>query len=149
MSLTFTAVLELHGRSATGIEVPAEVVEALGAGKKPAVSVTVDGYGYRTTVAPRGGVYLIPFSSEHRTATGIAAGDTVTVTIEVDTAPRTVEVPVELQAALDGDPVAAAAWAKLSYSHQREHALAVGGAKGADTRARRVAKAIEMLRARS
>ncbi len=99
---TFTTTLVLHGTSATGIEVPPEVVDALGAGKKPPVTVTIDGrYTYRNTLAVMGGKHLVGVSAEHRKAAGIAAGDQIEVTIEVDTAPRTVEVPADLAAALE------------------------------------------------
>jgi Bacteriocin-protection, YdeI or OmpD-Associated/Domain of unknown function (DUF1905) len=129
----------------TGIEVPADVVAALGAGKRPAVVVTVNGYGYRSTVAPMGGKYLIPFSAERRRESGIGGGDAIDVELVVDTAPRVVEVPEDLRTALDGSPAAAAAWAKLSYSNQKGHADAVSGAKAAETRARRIAAVVAKL----
>ena len=88
----------------TGIEVPPEVIEALGAGRKPPVNVTVNGYAYRSTVAVMGGRYMISFSSDKRAATGIQGGDPITVDLEVDTAPRTVDVPDDLAAALDAAP---------------------------------------------
>jgi uncharacterized protein DUF1905/bacteriocin resistance YdeI/OmpD-like protein len=129
----------------TGIEVPADVVAALGAGKRPAVVVTVNGYRYRSTVAPMGGKYLIPFSAERRRESGIGGGDAIDVELVVDTAPRVVEVPEDLRTALDGSPAAAAAWAKLSYSNQKGHADAVSGAKVAETRARRIAAVVATL----
>ena len=86
----------------TGIEVPADVVEALGAGKRPPVVVTVNGYQYRSTIAPMGGRFLVPFSAERRNESGIAGGDAINVELVVDTAPRVVEVPADLKAALDG-----------------------------------------------
>jgi hypothetical protein len=129
----------------TGIEVPADVVAALGAGKRPAVVVTVNGYGYRSTVAPMGGKYLIPFSAERRRDSGIGGGDAIDVELVVDTARRVVEVPEDLRTALDGSPAAAAAWAKLSYSNQKGHADAVAAAKAAETRARRIAAVVAKL----
>lgn len=146
--LSFRAVVELGGKTVTGFEVPDGVVAALGAGKRPPVTVTVNGvHSYRSTVAVMGGRYLIPLSAENRTAAGVAAGDEVEVSLVLDTAPRSVDVPEDLAAALAGDAVAKAAFEKLSYSHQRQHVLAVEGAKKPETRARRVAKALEMLRA--
>ena len=146
--MRFTAVLELGGKSATGIEVPASVVEGLGSGRRPAVTVTLNGgHTYRSTVGAMGGRFMLPVSAEHRTAAGVAAGDTVEVELALDTAPREVAVPDDLAAALDGDPAAKAAFERLSYSHKRQHVLAIEGAKAADTRARRVAKCLDMLRA--
>ncbi|MCW2557189.1 MAG: hypothetical protein JWP55_1153 [Mycobacterium sp.] len=129
----------------TGIEVPAEVVEALGAGKRPPVAVTVNGYRYRSTIAPMGGKYLLPFSAERRSESGISGGDAIDVEVVLDTAPRVVDVPADLQTALDESPDAAAAWAKLSYSHQKAHVTGILGAKAAETRARRIAAAIAKL----
>lgn len=129
----------------TGIEVPAGVVEALGAGKRPPVVVTVNGYTYRSTIAPMGGKYLLPFSAARRTESGISGGDDIDVEVVLDTAPRVVDVPEDLRAALDDSPKAAAAWAKLSYSHQKEHVTAIQAAKAAETRARRIAAAITKM----
>ena len=122
----------------TGIEVPPEVIEALGAGRKPPVVVTVNGYEYRSTVAVMGGRHLIPFSSDKRAATGIQGGDPIVVDLEVDTAPRTVEVPDDLAVALDGAPGARAAFDALSPSARKAHVTAVEGAKAAETRQRRI-----------
>lgn len=145
--MKFKTVLLLTGNN-TGVLVPPEVVEALGAGKKPPVSVTIDGrYSYRSTIASMGGKFLIGFSAEHRAKSGLKGGEKIDVELTLDTAPRVVDVPPELAAALGKDKAAKAAWDKLSYSHQRQHQLAIDGAKAADTRARRVAKTIEMLKA--
>jgi hypothetical protein len=121
----------------TGIEVPPEVIEALGAGKKPPVVVTVNGYEYRNTVAVMGGRYMISFSSDKREATGIGGGDPIVVDLEVDTAPRTVEVPADLAAALDAAG-AREAFDALSPSAKKAHVTSVEGAKAADTRQRRI-----------
>ena len=129
----------------TGIEVPAEVVEALGAGKRPAVVVIVNGYEYRSTIASMGGRHLLPFSAERRNESGIAGGDPIDVELTVDTAPRLVEVPADLQAALAASATALGAWAKLSYSHQKAHVTSVLGAKAAETRTRRIAAVIAKL----
>ena len=143
----FRTTLELGGKTATGIAVPDEVVEALGSGRRPAVTVTLNGaYTYRSTVAVMGGRYLLPVAAEHREAAGLAAGDELDVELALDTAPREVTVPPDLAEALAADPAARAAFERLSYSHKRQHVLAIEGAKAAETRARRVAKCLEMLR---
>ena len=130
----------------TGIEVPADVIEALGGGKRPAVAVTVNGYEYRSTVGVMGGKSLIPFSSDKRAATGIKGGDAITVDVELDTAPRTVEVPDDLAAALAAADLRAA-FDKLSPSHQKAHVTSVESAKAAETRARRVEAVVAKLSA--
>lgn len=142
---TFTATLKQEGKTATGIEVPPEIMEALGGGKKPAVTVTLNGYAYRSTVGVMGGRSMIPVSAGHRGNAGLSAGDSVQVTLELDTAPREVDVPEDLQAALDANPTALAAFARLSYSGKRQHTLSVEGTKNPETRARRVAKAVGTL----
>jgi len=121
------------------------VIDALGAGRKPAVRVTVNGYNYRSTVAVMGGKYLIPFSSDKRAGTGIRGGDPIVVDLELDTAPRTVEVPDDLAAALDAAPGAREAWERLAPSHKKAHVTAIDSARAAETRQRRIAKAIEAL----
>jgi hypothetical protein len=143
----FTALIELGGKTATGFEVPAEVVSALGTGKRPPVHVTINDHTYRSTVAVMGGRYLLPLSAENRTAAGVGAGDQVRVRLELDEAPREVEVPEDLRAALETDAAAKARFEKLSYSHKRQHVLAIEIAKAPETRQRRIAKALEMLRA--
>ena len=134
------------GKTTAGIEVPEEVVEGLGAGRRPQVRVTINGYTYRNTVAVMGGAYMIGVSNEHRTASGLAAGDVVDVDLELDTAPREVVVPPELAAALAAEPAARATFEGLSYSNKSWHALQVTGAKSDETRRRRIAKSVEALR---
>jgi hypothetical protein len=145
--MRFTAELQRTGGTTTGFEVPPEVVEALGGGKRPRVTVTVNGVTYRSSVAPMGGSSWVGVSAENRALTGVVGGQTYAVDLELDTAPRVVEVPPELAEALAADPVAARAWEALSYSHQRQHALAIEGARAAETRARRVEKTLEALHA--
>ena len=135
--MRFETTMLLTGNN-TGIEVPPEVIEALGAGRKPPVVVNVNGYEYRSTVAVMGGRHLIPFSSDKRAATGIQGGDPIVVDVEVDTAPRTVEVPDDLAAALDASPAARAAFDALSPSARKAHVTNVESAKAAETRQRRV-----------
>jgi len=143
--MRFSTVIELHGKTATGMAVPPEVVDALGGGKKPAVTVTVDGFTYRTSIASMGGRYLIPLSADRRAAAGVDAGDQVEVDVELDTEPRTVEVPADLAAALDAEPAARARFQALPYSHQLRHVLAVEGAKAEATRARRIGATVATL----
>jgi hypothetical protein len=144
--MRFRSTVILGGKTATGIEVPAEIVEALGSGKRPAVNVTINGHTYRSTVAPMGGKFWLPVSAEQRENTGVAAGDEIEVDVELDTEPRVVTVPADFVAALAADAEAKRVFEGLSYSHQRRHVLAIEGAKAAETRQRRIGKAIEMLR---
>lgn len=143
--VTFRTQIQRSG-NATGIPVPEEAVLGLGAGKRVAVVVTVGDYTYRSTVGPYRGQYLIPLSAEHRGKAGLAGGEEVEVTLEVDSAPREVEVPDDLAAALKADPTAAAAFEALSYTGKRQHTLAVEGAKTPETRQRRIVRAIAALR---
>ena len=143
--MRFRATIELGGKTATGIQVPAEVVERLGSGKRPRVSITINGYTYRSTVAPMGGVYMLPVSAEVREAAGVAAGDAVEVDVALDTAPREVEAPADLATALAGNVEAKRFFAGLSYSNKRRIVLSIEGAKTAETRERRIAKAVSEL----
>jgi len=145
--MKFRATVELGGKTATGIEVPEDVVAALGSGNRPPVTVTIGGHTYRTTVARMGGRFLVPLSAENRTAAGVAAGDQVEVDIEPDTGPREVDVPADLAEALAHDEVARATFDGLSYTHRKEWVRWVEEAKKAETRATRLAKTVESLRA--
>ena len=147
--MRFQAVLETHGKTATGIEVPPEVVDALGAGKRPPVQVSLNGHAYRSTIAPMGGRYLLPVSAAVRSAAGVSAGDRLDVKVELDSQPRTVAAPDDLAAELDRDPALRVAWEKLAFTHQREHVEAIESAKKPETRRRRLAKALEMIRAKA
>jgi hypothetical protein len=140
-----TTVLQ-SGKTATGIRVPPEVVEALGAGKRPAVKVTINGYTYRSTVAVTSGAYMVGVSAEHRAGAGVAGGDEVDVDMELDTAPREVEVPADLAAALDAEPDARRTFDGLSYSNKSWHVLQVTGAKTDETRRRRIARSVAALK---
>ena len=133
-------------KTATGIRIPDEVVAALGAGKRPAVKVTIKGFTYRSTVAVMGGAYMVGVSAENRAGTGVAGGDEVDVDIELDTEPREVTVPDELAAALDAEPAARRTFDGLSYSNKLWHVLQVTGAKTDETRQRRIAKSVETLK---
>jgi hypothetical protein len=142
----FRTTIKQSGKTATGIEIPEKIVEALESGKRPAVKVTINGYAYRSTVAVMGGVYMVGVSAEHRAGAGVAGGDKVDVDIELDTAPREVSVPADFAAALDAAPEARKMFEGLSYSNKSWHVLQVTGAKTDETRQRRIEKSIAMLR---
>jgi hypothetical protein len=127
------------------VELPFDGKERFGKARPP-VRGTVNGTDFRTTVAVYGGVYLIGFNKELRERAGIAIGDEVKVRLELDDEPRTVEVPPALEEALEQDAEAKAAYEGLSYTHRREYAQWIAEAKRDQTRERRVAKAVEMLR---
>jgi hypothetical protein len=145
--MIFRATVELGGKTATGIEVPEDVVAALGSGNRPPVTVTIGGHTYRTTVARMGGRFLIGLSAGNRTAAGVAAGDEVDVGIELDAEPREVEVPADLAEALAHDNVARANFDGMSYTHRKEWVRWIEEAKKAETRATRLAKTVESLHA--
>lgn len=147
-SQTFRTTLWASGGNNVGIVVPDDVVAAFDRGKRVPVVVTIDGgYRYRNTIASMGGRFLISFNAQTRKETGRGAGDEVEVRLDVDDAPRTVDVPEALAAELANDPAAKTAWDALSYSKQRAHADSITGAKTDETRARRVAKVMDALRA--
>jgi hypothetical protein len=127
--------------------VPPEVIEALGGGKKPKVAVSINGFEYRSTVAVMGGKFMISFSSDKRAASGIKGGDPIDVTLELDTTPREVDIPADFAAALDAEPAAKTFFDSLAYSHQLRHVLSITDAKTDETRTKRIAKAMDMLRA--
>jgi hypothetical protein len=133
-------------KTATGIQIPDEVVEALGSGRRPPVTVTINGFTYRSSVAVVSGRFMVGVSAENRAGAGVAGGDEVDVDIELDTAPREVSVPAELAAALDAEPKARETFDKLSNSNKGWHVSQVTGAKTDETRQRRIARSIETLR---
>jgi len=144
--MRFRTTILQSGATATGIRIPDEVVEALGAGRRPPIRVTINGYTYRSTVAVMGGDYMVGVNADNRAAAGVKGGDEVDVAIELDTAPREIEVPDELATALDAEPAARRTFDGLSYSNKSWHVLQVTGAKTDETRERRIAKSIEALR---
>jgi antitoxin component of MazEF toxin-antitoxin module len=145
-TVSFPATLEGSATgSATGIEVPADLVEQLGQGHRPPVRVTLNGFTYRTTVAVMGGRHLIGVSAEIRKQTGLKAGDTFEVELTADTSLREVAVPAALAAAFEQHPEAAAFFGRLSNSLQRYHVDSIDGAKTEQTRQRRVDKAIGLF----
>jgi len=145
--MRFQAEVLSSGKNTTGIEVPAEIVDALGAGKRPKVCVTIGAYSYRTSIASMGGVSMLSVSAEVRAGAGIAAGDEVDVELALDTEPREVTVPPDLAAALDADSSVRATFDRLSYSTRRRLVEPIEGAKTDETRQRRIAKVIDQMRA--
>ncbi len=143
--MKFRAIIELSGKTATGIAVPAEVIAQLGSSKRPPVRVTINGHTYRSTVAPLNGVFMLPISSDNRTLANVSAGDEVEVEIEPDTQPREVSVPPDFLEALDRDSDYRRFFDGLSYSNKQRVVLSIEGAKTAETRLRRIAKAVSTL----
>ena len=144
--MRFRTTLLQSGATATGMQVPDDVLRELNAGKVPKVSVTIKGYTWRTSVATVNGGPMIGVSETVRAATGVRGGDEVDVDVALDTAPRTVEVPPDLGAALDAVPAARKTFDGLSYSNQRFWVEPIVAAKAPETRARRIEKALATLR---
>lgn len=147
MKFSTTVYAGQGSANTTGIVVPPEVVDGLGGNKRPAVNVNVNGFEYRSTVASMGGLFLIPISSDIRKQTGLKAGDPIDVDLTLDTAPREFEMPPDLAEASANEPEARAFWDKLAPSAKKAHVTALTDAKTPETRARRVAKAVETLKA--
>jgi Bacteriocin-protection, YdeI or OmpD-Associated/Domain of unknown function (DUF1905) len=145
--IKFKTTLLQHGKTATGIEVPPEVVESLGGGKKPPVRVTIAGHTYRSTIAPRKDRYLLGVSAENRKLAGVEAGDDIQVELDLDTEPRVIELPVDLAEALAAEAKAKEFYEDLTPSQQGSYVAWVESAKKAETRETRVAKSVEKLSA--
>lgn len=144
----FTITLrKAEAMDAMGIEVPEKVVAGFGQGKRPKVNVTLKGYTYRSTVAVMGGKYMLPLAKVHREGSGVKDGEKVEVTLELDIAPREVEVPGDLAAALKKAGLRAA-FDKLAFTHRKEHVRSIEDAKAPETRLRRIEKALAMVAAR-
>ena len=143
-SVTFETTVAASGNN-TGIEVPGDLIDQLAAGKRPPVLVNVNGYEYRNTVAVMGGRHMISISAAVRNATGLKGGDPIRVTLTVADTPREVNVPPDFAAALAADERARAFFGKLSNSMQRYHVDNINAAKSADTRQRRIDKAIALF----
>jgi hypothetical protein len=136
----------LHsGKNITGMEIPEDVVTALGSGKKPPVRVTINGFTYRSSVAVMGGRYMVGISADNRAATGVAGGDEIDVDLVLDSEPREVAVPADFAAALDAEPAARTFFDGLSYSQRRWFVSGIEEAKKPETRLRRIDKAVERL----
>lgn len=143
--MTITTTLTASQGNATGIKIPEAHVEKLNSGRKPKVKATINGYTYRTSIAFMGGEYWIPVAKAIRDAAGISAGEAITLHLELDTEPRTVEIPEALAKAFAKNKPAKAAFDKLAPSHQKEHVRAINEAKKEETLKKRVEKTIEML----
>lgn len=144
--MRFRATIEQSGKTATGIEVPAEIVASLGSGKHPKVRVTINGFNYRSSVASMGGRFMLGVSANVREGAGVAGGDEVDVDMELDTEPREIVVPPDFAAALKRDAEARRVFDALSYSKKQRFVLPIEDAKTAETRQRRIEKAIDSLR---
>jgi hypothetical protein len=144
--MRFRTTILQSGKTAAGIRIPDEIVEALGSGRRPAVKVTINGFTYRSTVAVMGGTYMVGVSAENRAGAGVAGGDEVDVDIELDTAPREVEVPPDFAAALDAEPAARRTFDALSNSNKGWHTYQITTAKTDETRRRRIAKSVAALK---
>jgi hypothetical protein len=143
--MRFRTTVLRAGKTATGIQVPDEIVDAMGSGKRPPVRVTINGYTYRSTIASMGGRFMVGISAEVRDRAHVSGGDTVDVDVELDRSPREVEVPPDLAKALKRDAKARKAFDALSYSNRQRHVLSIEGAKTEETRQRRIDKAIQAL----
>jgi hypothetical protein len=141
----FKTILLQAGKTATGIKIPDEVIEKLGAGKKPPVKVTINGFTYRSTVAVMGGAYMVGVNAENREGAKVKGGDLIDVTIELDTDERTVEVPTELQKALNKNSTAKKKFETLSYSRKKALIVPIANAKTDETRNRNIEKALNSL----
>jgi hypothetical protein len=146
--MDFDATLDLDGKTATGITVPPEVIDSLGAGKRPAVLVTINGYTFSTTIGSMKGAFKIPVSAERRELVNASAGDAVHVEVVLDAGPAEIDVPFDLADALATDPAAAEFFAGLTASQRKGFVVPIEDAKTADTRARRVDRAMTALKAR-
>ena len=147
--MKFRAKVLLAGKTATGVEVPAKVVDGLGSTRRPLVKVTINGYTYRSAIAPMGGTYMLGISDEVRKSAKVAAGDTVDVNVELDTEKRDVDVPAELAKALAKDPKAKKYFESLSYSRKNALVAPIANGKTAETRERNLAKAMQELKAKA
>lgn len=138
-------VIQSAGKTAAGIVVPDEFVEALGGGGRPAVRVTAAGYTFRTSIGKMGGQFMLPVTNETRARSGLRPGETVEFDVELDQEPREVAVPADLAAALAAAPAARDAFERLSYSNKRRLVEPIAAIKGADTRARRIERTVAEL----
>ena len=141
------ALIQGTGKTAAGMEIPPEVVAALGSSKKPAVRVTINGYTYRSSIASMGGKFMLGVSNEVRQHAGVAAGQEVDVELELDTEPRAVVVPADFKKALAKDKAAAKTFDALNYSNKRRLVMAIEAIKTPENRQRRIEKTVSQLHA--
>jgi hypothetical protein len=144
-SVAFDTTVAATGNN-TGIVVPDEAIERLGAGRRPAVVVNVNGYEYRNTVGVMGGKHMISISAAIRKETGLAGGDPIHVVLTLADGPREVSVPDDFAQAMAADPAVAQFFGTLSNSVQRYHVDTINAAKNPDTRQRRIDKAVQLFR---
>lgn len=144
--MRFQTTVLLEGKTATGLQIPDEVIAELGAGKRPAVRVAINGYSYRTTAMFMGGRFMVPLAAEHREGAGVTAGEEVDVDIELDVAVREVVVPADLATALAGEPSVHEFFDQLSFTHRKEWVRWIEDAKKPETRQARLTKTIDELR---
>ena len=145
----FRALLETEaGSTFTYVKVPFDVKAVFGKGRPP-VRVTLNGYQYRSTLAPYGGVHYLVVNQTVRAGANVKAGDRVDVTLEADETPRIIKPPADLARALKANPTAQARWKQLSFTHQKEYVQAIEDAKKSETRARRIEKTVEQLAGKS
>lgn len=142
---SFDATIDEAPRGGAYVRIPAAVIEELGGGGRIKVKATFDGISYRGSIVRMGGESILGLLKDIREALGKSPGDEILVTVELDLEERDVEIPPELEELLGASPEARRAFDALSYSHRREHAMHVAGAKKPETRQRRAAKTIEML----
>lgn len=142
--MKLNAELLRTGANTTGIEVPQAVLDALGGGKRPRVEVVLNGFSFTLTLGSMGGRVMIPVSAERRQQAGVTGGETYEIDISVTAAPRAIELPDDLAGALAAAGVTEA-FEQLAPSQRKEHVRAVNEAKAPETRARRIAKTVEML----
>lgn len=143
----FRATLDTENESTfTFIVIPFDVKQVFGCARPP-MKVTINGFAYRSTLAPYGGVHYLPVNQSVRDGAKVKAGDRVNVTLQLDEEPRVVKVPPDFARVLKTNPIAKAKWNKLSYTHRKEYVNAIEESKKPETRARRIEKAIEQLTA--
>jgi hypothetical protein len=143
--MRFRAKILQSGKTAAGIEVPAEVVTALSTSKRPPVRATINGFTYRTSVASMGGKFMVGVPPEFREGAGVSAGDTVDIDLDVDNEPREVSTPPDLSAALNREPKAKQFFETLNYSTKRRLVMAIETIKSPEARLRRIEKTVEQL----
>lgn len=144
--MRFDAELRLNGKTATGIPVPERVIDGLAGGRRPHVTVSLNGYTFQTSLGTMSGQVLIPVSGIVRAAAGIEAGDRLDVEIELATQSTQVEVPQDLHAALAAEPDASAFFAGLTASQQRGYTEWIEQARKPETRQRRLEATVDALR---
>jgi len=141
----FSSTLLQAGKTATGIKIPADIIENLGAGKKPLVKVTINGFTYRSAVAVMGGAYMVGVNADNREAAKVKGGDKIEVTIELDTEERTVEIPADFLKALNRNSEAKKKFEALSNSRKKALTLPIANGKTEETRNRNIEKAMNSL----